>query len=131
MNHVSAEEVIALHDYILKHYAGIAGIAGIAGMQDSGRAEAIVTRVMNRQYYEGVQDIFEIAATYWVAIARGHIFADANKRTSLNTTMLFLKRNNIKVYDRPELVELTVMAATGEADIAFLASQLRVFFAAH
>lgn len=125
MNHVSAEEVIALHDYVLKYYAGV------AGMQDSGRAEAIITRVMNRQYYEGVQDIFEIAATYWVAIARGNIFADANKRTSLNTTMLFLKRNNIQVYDRPELVELTVMAATGEADISFLASQLRAFFAAH
>ncbi|MEG3131855.1 type II toxin-antitoxin system death-on-curing family toxin [Pantoea cypripedii] len=125
MNHVSAEEVIALHDYILKRYAGV------AGMQDPGRAEAIVTRVINREYYEGLEDVFEIAATYWIAIARGHIFADANKRTSLNVTMLFLKRNGIRVADRPELVELTVMAAIGEASTTFLASQLRSFFASH
>lgn len=125
MNHVSAEEVIALHDYILRRYAGI------AGMQDPGRADAIIARVINREHYEGMQDVFEIAATYWMAIARGHIFADANKRTSLNVTMLFLKRNGIRVSDRPELVELTVMAATGEASVPYLANQLRTFFASH
>jgi len=125
MIHVSAEEVIALHDYLLKRYAGV------AGMPEPGRAEAIVTRVINREYYEGIQDIFELAATYWVAISRGHIFADANKRTSLNVTMLFLKRNGIRVHDRPELVELTVMAATGEAGVPYLANQLRAFFGSH
>ncbi len=83
MIHVSAVEVIALHDYLLKRYAGV------AGMPDPVRAEAIVTRVINREYYEGIQDIFELAATYWVAISRGYISADANKRTSLNVTMLF------------------------------------------
>lgn len=57
MIHVSAEEVIALHDYLLKRYAGV------AGMSDPGRAEAIVARVINREYYEGIQDIFELAAT--------------------------------------------------------------------
>ncbi len=57
MIHVSAEEVIALHDYLLKRYAGV------AGMPDPGRAEAIVTRVINREYYEGIKDIFELTAT--------------------------------------------------------------------
>ncbi|BAN97531.1 hypothetical protein E05_27650 [Plautia stali symbiont] len=125
MNHVSADEVIALHDYVLRRYAGV------TGMQDPGRAEAIVTRVINRQFYEGVQDVYELAVTYWVAISRGHIFADANKRTSLNVTMLFLKRNGVKVHDRPELVELTVMATTGEAGIDDPARALRSFFSAH
>lgn len=54
MIHVSAEEVIALHDYLLKRYAGV------AGMSDPGRAEAIVARVINREYYEGIQDILSL-----------------------------------------------------------------------
>jgi death-on-curing protein len=125
MIHVSAAEVIALHDAILKRYAGV------KGMPDPGRAEAIVTRVINREYYEDTVDIFELAATYWVAISRGHIFTDGKKRTSLNVTMLFLKRNGVRIHDRPELVELTVMAATGEVGVTHLASQLRSFFYSH
>ncbi|MDX7992437.1 type II toxin-antitoxin system death-on-curing family toxin [Xenorhabdus sp. psl] len=46
--------------------------------------------------------MYELAATYWLAIACGHIFIDGNKRTALNTTMLFLKRNGVGVYDTPE-----------------------------
>lgn len=73
---VSAQEVIAFHDRILQHFLGV------AGMSDPGRAEALIYRVQNRKHYEGITDVFERAATYWVAIARGHIFNDGNKRTA-------------------------------------------------
>ena len=122
IHYVTPDEVIALHDFLLEHYAGLSGIP------DSGRARAIVERVINRAHYEGLSDIYELAATYWVAIARGHIFTDGNKRTALNVTMLFLKRNSVAVYDRPELVELTVQAATGALLPKQLAENLKEFY---
>ena len=122
IRHISPDEVVALHDFLLARYAGVRGLT------DPGRAEAIICRVVNREYYENVSDIYELAATYWMAIARGHIFVDGNKRTALNTTMLFLRRNRVNVYDRPELVDLTVQAATGKASVALLAECLRKFY---
>lgn len=80
---VSAQEVIAFHDRILQRFPGVAGLT------DPGRAQALIYRVQNRVHYEGVTDLFELAATYWVAIARGHIFHDGNKRTAFFVTMTF------------------------------------------
>lgn len=95
-------------------------------MSDPGRAEAIIYRVQNRFHYEGVNDIFELAATYWVAIARGYIFNDGNKRTAFFITMTFLARNGYLIADEDtRLEELTVLAATGEATVVVLADALR------
>ncbi|EOZ1916051.1 hypothetical protein OM237_04450 [Escherichia albertii] len=55
---VSAQEVIAFHDRILQRFPGVAGLA------DPGRAQALIYRVQNRVHYEGVTDLFELAATY-------------------------------------------------------------------
>lgn len=120
MNWVSAQEVIAFHDRILRR------LPGVAGMPDPGRAEAIIYRVQNRTHYEGITDVFELAATYWVAVARGHIFNDGNKRTAFFVTMTFLYRNGVLVCDNDNTLEnLTVEAATGEKNVDQLAQQLR------
>ena len=120
MKWVSASEVIAFHDRILQH------LPGVKGMSDPGRAEAIIYRVQNRFHYEGVNDIFELAATYWVAIARGHIFNDGIKRTAFIITMTFLARYGYLIADEDtRLEELTVLAATGEATVVVLADALR------
>ncbi|KMK85307.1 MULTISPECIES: type II toxin-antitoxin system death-on-curing family toxin [Pectobacterium] len=120
MNWVSAQEVIAFHDRILQR------LPGVAGMPDPGRAEAIIYRVQNRTHYEGITDVFELAATYWVAVARGHIFNDGNKRTAFFVTMTFLYRNGVLVRDNDNTLEnLTVEAATGAKNVDQLAQQLR------
>ncbi|MGJ0626091.1 type II toxin-antitoxin system death-on-curing family toxin [Xenorhabdus bovienii] len=117
---VSAQEVIAFHDHLLRRFPGVAGMPG------SGRAEALIYRVQNRTHDEGVTDVFELAATYWVAIARGHIFNDGNKRTAFFVTMTFLYRNGIKIRDNDNTLEnLTVEAATGEKTVNQLAQHLR------
>ncbi|MCO7254996.1 type II toxin-antitoxin system death-on-curing family toxin [Dickeya oryzae] len=117
---VSAQEVIAFHDRILQR------LPGVAGMPDPGRAEALIYRVQNRTHYEGVTDIFELAATYWVAIARGHIFNDGNKRTAFFVAITFLYRNGIRIRDTDNTLEnLTVEAATGEKTADQLAQSLR------
>lgn len=117
---VSAQEVIAFHERILQR------LPGVTGMPDPGRAEALIYRVQNRAHYEGVTDIFELAATYWVAIARGHIFNDGNKRTAFFVTMTFLYRNGMKIRDHDDTLEnLTVEAATGNKTVDQLAQCLR------
>ncbi|EMP2042554.1 type II toxin-antitoxin system death-on-curing family toxin [Proteus mirabilis] len=117
---VSAQEVIAFHDRILQRFPGV------AGMSDPGRAEALIYRVQNRKHYEGITDVFELAATYWVAIARGRIFNDGNKRTTFFVTMTFLYRNGIRIRDTDNTLEnLTVEAATGEKTVDQLAKHLQ------
>lgn len=119
MRHISPEELIALHD------ANISRYGGLPGMSDPGRAEAIIGRVQARVVYEEITDFFEVSVTYLVATARGHIFNDANKRTALNSALLFLRRNGVQVYDSPELADLTVGAATGDISVSTVAATLR------
>lgn len=120
MKWISASEIVIFHDRILQLYPGV------AGMPDAGRAEAIIHRVHNLAHYEGVNDVFDLAAAYWVAIARGHIFNDGNKRTAFFTTMAFLRRNGVLIRDEGNtLEELTIQAATGELTPTQLAQSLR------
>ncbi|MCA6999132.1 type II toxin-antitoxin system death-on-curing family toxin [Dickeya solani] len=120
MKWVSAQDVIDFHDRILQV------LPDVVVMADPGRAEALVYRVQNRLYYEGVTELFELAATYWVTIARGHIFNDGNKHTAFFVTMIFLRRNGILIVDNDNsLEELTIKAATGECLVSELAEQLR------
>ncbi len=87
-------------------------------MSDPDRADAIIHRVLNMIHYEGMADVFDVAATYLVAIARGHIFNDANKRTALFVTQVFLKRNGVQICNSrtslDEMQTITLNAATGE-----------------
>ncbi|WP_432804343.1 type II toxin-antitoxin system death-on-curing family toxin [Escherichia coli] len=85
----------------------------------------LVGGVQARVVYEEITDLFEVSATYLVATARGHIFNDANKRTALNSALLFLRRNGVQVFDSPELADLTVGAATGEISVSSVADTLR------
>ncbi len=76
--------------------------------------------------YERITDIYELAATYWVAISRGYIFNDGNKQTAFFVTMVFLYRNGIKIIDVDDALEnLTVDAAIGAKNSQQLAQYLR------
>ena len=116
---ISAEEIIRFHDRLL------AVTPGVPGMVDPGRAEALLYRVLNKYKYEGVNDLWLLAAMHLLAISRGHIFNDGNKRTALFITLLFLKRNGITVPANPAFVELTVAAAAGQLSLEEIARQLR------
>ncbi|ECG2272496.1 type II toxin-antitoxin system death-on-curing family toxin [Salmonella enterica subsp. enterica serovar Eastbourne] len=112
MKLVSSQEVIEFHDRL------IIRDGGVPGMAEPGRADAIIHRVLNMHYYEGITDVYDLASVYLVAIARGHIFNDANKRTALFVAQVFLKRNGIEIISSrisfDEMQILTINAATGE-----------------
>lgn len=120
MRWISAQEVIAFHDRLF------ASLPGIPGMPDPDRANAIIYRVQNKLYYENSNDVYELAAIYLIAIARGHIFFDGNKRTAFFVAMAFLNRNGMIVRDEDNtLEELTVSAATGDFSVEDIASTLK------
>ncbi|HBB6657844.1 TPA: type II toxin-antitoxin system death-on-curing family toxin [Salmonella enterica] len=112
MKLVSSQEVIEFHDRL------IIRDGGVPGMAEPGRADAIIHRVLNMHYYEGITDVYDLASVYLVAIARGHIFNDANKRTALFVAQVFLKRNGVDIISSrisfDEMQILTINAATGE-----------------
>lgn len=112
MKLVSSQEVIEFHDRLISRDGGVPGMA------EPGRADAIIHRVLSMHHYEGVTDIYDLAAVYLVAIARGYIFNDANKRTALFAAQVFLKRNSVQIISSrisfDEMQIITVNAAMGE-----------------
>lgn len=116
---ISAEEIITFHDKLLSV------TPGVPGMPDPGRAEALLYRVLNKYEYEGISDLWNLAAMYLLAISRGHIFNDGNKRTALFIALLFLKRNGVSLSANPAYVELTVDAAAGRLSLEEIAGRLR------
>ncbi|WP_049292573.1 type II toxin-antitoxin system death-on-curing family toxin [Franconibacter helveticus] len=116
---ISAEEIVLFHDKLLSV------TPGVAGMADSGRAEALLYRVLNKYEYEGITDIWLLAAMHLLAISRGHIFNDGNKRTALFITLLFLKRNGITLPANSAYVQMTVDAAAGLLSLEEIAQRLR------
>ncbi len=117
---ISAEEIVRFHDRILRI------TPGVEGMSDPGRAEALLHRVLNKHLYEDVNDIYLLAAMHLMAISRGHIFNDGNKRMALFITLLFLRRNNIELPANADFVDLTVGAAAGLLSVEDIAAKLRI-----
>lgn len=91
--------------------------------------EAAISRVANHAYYNGLNDVYGIAALYAQAIARGHVFNDANKRTGLTCALTYLQSQGIRIKRDPILEDATVMLADGHwtcDDFAWLLDKLSI-----
>lgn len=94
--------VDAVHDEILQQTK-----VGRAG-GDLARLESVLGRIVQQIYYNQVNDLFEIAAWYGIAIAKGHAFVDANKRTALAVMLAFLETQGISIQANSQLDDLMV-----------------------
>ena len=108
IKHLTAREIIYLHDRAIQEFGGLSGVAC------PGKIEALIARVVNHSIYEEVDDLHALAAMYCIAIARGHAFVDGNKRTALNAAVLFFLRNGIRMHSVKGLDDIIVKVATGE-----------------
>ncbi|QAU24066.1 type II toxin-antitoxin system death-on-curing family toxin [Dyella sp. M7H15-1] len=106
------EYVIAVHDEILAKYGGLPGFAN----GGRGGVEAAIQRVENHVFYADLNDVFGIAAAYAIAIARGHVFNDANKRTGLACALTYLEAEGIVIGEFSNLEEVMVDVAQGTVD---------------
>ena len=109
MKLLKADELTHLNERLIKRYGGFASLS----YEREQRIEALCQRVQMIIQYEKLDDLVEIAAAYTEAIARGHVFADANKRTAVNALYLFLHRNGIKTKVPDDLADVIVNLASG------------------
>lgn len=112
--------VIAIHDEIIAEFGGLPGFAA----SGRGGVESALQRIENWAVYEGLDDVFAIAAMYAVAIARGHVFNDANKRTGLACALVYLEEQGVMLPKTAELEQVMVDVAKGDLEQTWLADYL-------
>ncbi len=116
---IGRDAVLALHDAVLNPNE----IAGLAGNKS---LDSVLARVENRLQYGLIGDVFDLAATYAVVLAVGHVFNDGNKRTAFTVMDICLVQNGIEpTYDVIEAADKIIQAAQSKLDEQELAQWLR------
>ncbi|RZQ54841.1 type II toxin-antitoxin system death-on-curing family toxin [Pseudoalteromonas phenolica] len=114
-----AERVIEINAYIQ------ATEPGFIGRNDIGKLQGALARIDNAICYEGLDDVFEIAAKYAHSIAVAHAFSDANKRTGFITCLEYLSINDFEIkIDNDMLADAMVDLVLGELGIGQFADLL-------
>ncbi|VBB10419.1 death-on-curing family protein [Burkholderia stabilis] len=93
--------------------SGISAVSADSRMLVVAVSKPPCTGVENHAHYAGLDDVFGIAATYATAIARGHVFNDANKRTGLTCALTYMERQGISISRLADLEDLMVDVADG------------------
>lgn len=117
---LTVEAVVAIHDDVLANSGGLPGICPDKSL------ESALYRVENHAFYSGVSELHEMAALYGVAIAQGHVFNDANKRTAFMSMVTFFDLNGFDlIAAMNEIVDTMVEVAEKRMDAGQLAQWLR------
>ena len=119
MRLLSPELVEAIHDAVLNP-------GELAGRARDKSLDAALARVDNRIAYGLIGDVFELAAACAMAIARGHCFNDANKRTAFRAMQVCLDLNGIAMtWETEEVGQIIIRCAQGMVEDGELAEWLR------
>lgn len=92
------ERVIEINTFILENEPGMKGAADISKLQGA------LGRIDNAIVYDGLDDVFEIAAKYTASIAVSHSLPDANKRTGLVVALEYLSLNDYELTSDNDLL---------------------------
>lgn len=121
---LSVEDVVAIHDELLRRYGGSATPG------HRGELEGVTAAVLavENSYYD---DVFELPAAYAVYIVMGHVFGDGNKRTGSAAALVFLDLNGVTLRFRANslLARMLELEKRTEARPAPPASDLVVWLA--
>jgi death-on-curing protein len=107
-------DVVLIHDEILSREPGA------PGLDTSKPLSSILNRIHSHCHYNGMNEIYEIAALYAFAIAKGHGFIDANKRTAFISMFVFLYSNGYSLIANDytsEIEDLMVSIAEDKINI--------------
>jgi death on curing protein len=116
---LTVEMVIAIHDSVLNpgELPGLARDKSLAGA---------LGRVDNRVAYGLIEDVFDLAAAYAIAVSQGHCFNDGNKRTAFRCMDAALGMNGILIqFDTEDAGNMIIRAAQRQMDEGELAEWLR------
>ncbi len=116
---LSAELVECIHDEVLNP-------GELPGRALDKSLEGALARVDNRLAYGMINDVFDLAAAYCVAIATGHCFNDGNKRTAHQSLDVTLDINGVEIpWKFDEIGPLIIRVAQSQVDASDLAIWLR------
>ena len=116
---LSASDVELIHDEVITENE-------LHGLALNKSLDAAIARISYRCQFGMIRDIYDLAATYAVVIATGHVFNDANKRTAYRAMRMVLVLNGIEIgFDQQQTVSKMVDAAMGKTDEISLAAWLR------
>ncbi len=111
--------VEAIHDQVLNP-------GELPGRALDKSLEGALARVENRLAYNMIADAYDLAAAYAVAIAQGHCFNDANKRTAHQAMDVCLDLNGIQItWTATEIGPVIIRAAQRLLDEGEVADWLR------
>ena len=98
----------------------------LAGRARDKSLEGALARVDNRILYGMIEDVFDLAAAYAEAIAQGHCFNDANKRTAYRAMIVCLKLNGVLLtHETEDTGQQIIRLAQGQIDAGAMADWLR------
>lgn len=110
--YLTANQVIAFHDILLKNFGGLTGVRDTNLLHSA--PEAPKASFGGKDMYPSV---YEKAPAYLYHLAKNHPFNDGNKRTAYVTALAFLKANQALIKFRVDLLEPVVVAtANGTLD---------------
>ncbi len=110
----------------LLHAESIGEHGGLPGRRDQGLFESALARPQNLHAYEGISDVFALAACYGVALAKNHPFTDGNKRIGFIAALTFALVNGwLIVADQAEAAAVMLDVAASETGQAGFAAWLR------
>lgn len=75
IKYLTIEQVLSIHLQILHNTQEDRGLSPDMSL------ESALNRIDDHVYYTGLNNVYEIAALYAIAIAKGHCFSNGNKRT--------------------------------------------------
>ena len=111
--------MVAVHDAVINP-GELQGLAGDKSL------EGALARVEFRLAYGLIDDVFDLAAAHAAAIATGHVFNDANKRTAFQVMDLCLAAHGVTRDWVPDVVGPVIIdLAQGKIDEVALAAWLR------
>ncbi|MFQ6550094.1 type II toxin-antitoxin system death-on-curing family toxin [Aestuariibius sp. 2305UL40-4] len=87
---LTTELVVAVHDAVLNP-------GELEGLARDKSLDGALARVQNKLAYGMIRDVFDLAAAYAEAIATGHCFNDANKRTAHQSMDVCLDLNGVQI----------------------------------
>lgn len=116
---LSPDLIKAIHDEVLNP-------GELEGMARDKSLEGALARVEHRLAYGMIDDVFDLAASYAMAVATGHCFNDANKRTGFRSMQVVLHLNGIQLdWHADDVGPIVIALAQGQIDDAELATWLR------
>jgi death-on-curing protein len=124
MQLLTIDIVIAIHDTVLNE-------GELAGLALDKSLEGALARVDNRLAYGMIGDAYDLAAAYAIAIAQGHCFNDANKRTAHQCMDVCLDLNGVQAnWTATDIGPVIIRAAQRLLDEGELAHWLRKYLRA-